>query len=108
MARRRDDDQDDDLPKKKGKGRPARDEDDDDEVPKPSKNDAYTGLLGISLVALLAATVLFYLDADELASAPAAPTLTVPGLGEPPKAAAGGTTQTTPAPMGNAATGMGN
>jgi len=88
MARRRDDEDDDDLPKKKRK--PARSEaddedDDDDYVPpkKKSKEDAFTGLAAISLVALIIAAVMLYLDTSELGTAaPPTPSVTVPGLGE--------------------------
>jgi hypothetical protein len=40
-----------------------------DAGPKP-RNDAYTGLLGISLLALVGGCVLMYLDHDELGKAP--------------------------------------
>ena len=87
MARRRDDDDedDDDLPKRK----PARSEADDDEDDfddgpprKKSKEDAFTGLLVISLVALIVAAVMLYLDTSELGTAaPPQPSVNVPGLG---------------------------
>jgi hypothetical protein len=92
MARRRDDDDedDDDLPKKKRK--PARsaveDEDDDDfdDEPAPrqkSKENAFTGLLVVSLVALIIAAVMIYFDTSELGTAaPPQPGVNVPGLGE--------------------------
>lgn len=96
MARRRDDDDedDDDLPKTKRK--PARsavedddeeDDDDFDDSPPPprkkSKEDAFTGLLVISLVALIVAFVMIYLDTSELGTAaPQQPGVNLPGLGE--------------------------
>lgn len=97
MARRRavDDEDDEDRPKKR---RAREDDDDEDEArpKKPSMNNAYTGLLGITFVALAAAAVIFYLDADELASQPVqAPSVTAPALGAA-VAPAG-----TAAPMGN-------
>ena len=90
MARkRRDDDEDDDLPKRKNA--PVVDdddeEDDDDEMGAIKKksgagNDAYTGLLAIALLAMIAACVFFYLDHSELSSQPlTAPNVTVPALG---------------------------
>lgn len=98
MARRRDDDEDDDdLPKKKRT--PARsevedDEDDDfDDGPPPkkkSKEDAFTGLAAISLVALIIAAVMLYLDTSELGTAaPPQPSVNVPGLGAGPAANTG-------------------
>ena len=91
MARRRDDEDedDDDLPKKKRK--PVRseaddeDDGDDDYAPprKKSKEDAFTGLAAISLVALIIAAVMLYLDTSELGTAaPPTPNVTIPGLGE--------------------------
>ena len=90
MARkRRDDDDDDDLPKRKN-ARVVEDDDEDDDnddemgsIPKKSGsgNDAYTGLLAIALLAMIAACVLFYLDHSELSSQPlTAPNVTVPAL----------------------------
>ena len=91
MARRRrdDDEDDDDLPKKKASRRDDDYEDDDlDEdldpaAPPPARSNAYTGILSIAFVALVAAAVIFYLDASELSSAPIPqPNVSVPGLGE--------------------------
>lgn len=90
---------DDEKPKKK-KSRAAEIEDEDDaeveddgddfvELRKPSRNDAYTGMLLISLVCLLAATVLLMLDANDMTAAPLAnPTVTVPALAAPAAAPA--------------------
>ncbi len=90
MARkRRDDDEDDDLPKRKNA--PVVDDDDeedddDDEMGAIKKksgagNDAYTGLLAIALLAMVAACVFFYLDHSELSKQPlTAPNVTVPAL----------------------------
>jgi hypothetical protein len=84
--RRRDDDEDDDLPKKKAVRRDEEEDEDLDEdleSDEPSRNNAYTGILTISLVALIAACVIFYLDASELSSSPIPqPGISVPGLGE--------------------------
>ncbi len=90
MARKRrdDDEDDDDLPKRKNT--PVVDDDDDDDdddemgaIKKKSGagNDAYTGLLAIALLAMIAACVFFYLDHSELSSQPlTAPNVTVPAL----------------------------
>lgn len=48
----------------------------DDDEPKP-KNDAYTGLLALSLIALLASCVVLYLDYAQYGST-AAPKLNIP------------------------------
>ena len=89
MARRRDDDDDDDdLPKKRKPARSAADDDDDDDddyapPKKKSKEDAFTGLAAIALVALIIAAVMLYLDTSELGTAaPPQPSINVPGLGE--------------------------
>lgn len=50
-----------------------------DAGPKP-RNDAYTGLLAISFLALVGATVLMALDADELGKPPGKLTIDVPGV----------------------------
>jgi hypothetical protein len=109
MARRRpaDDEDDDDLPKKKKKKKaaPVEVEDDDldavDELdedsapaaPRPREN-AYTGLLVITFLSLVAACALLYLDFSELSAAPVQqPNVTLPGLGAMPQQAA-------PAPRG--------
>jgi hypothetical protein len=56
---------------------------------KPSRNDAYTGMLLIGLVCLIAATVLLVLDSSDMTAAPLAnPTVTVPALATPPAAPA--------------------
>ena len=83
-------------PKKKVRAVEIDDEDDDFddgddfvELRKPSRNDAYTGMLLISLVCLLAATVLLMLDANDMTAAPLAnPSVTVPALATPPAAPA--------------------
>jgi len=50
-----------------------------DSGPKP-RNDAYTGLLAISFLALLGGTVLMALDADELGKPPSKLAIDVPGV----------------------------
>lgn len=50
-----------------------------DAGPKP-RNDAYTGLLAISFLALVGGTVLMALDADELGKPPAKLAIDVPGV----------------------------
>ncbi len=45
----------------------------------PPKNDAYTGLLAISFLALVGGTVLMFLDQDELGKPPAKLSIDVPG-----------------------------
>jgi hypothetical protein len=88
MARRRDDDdEDDDLPRKKAARRDYDEDEDRDEdlepAATPAPNNAYTGILAISFVALVAAAVLFAMDASELGSTPIPqPSISVPGLGE--------------------------
>ena len=47
--------------------------------PKP-RNDAYTGLLAISFLALVGATVFMVLDADAVGKPPAALKIDVPGV----------------------------
>ena len=84
---------DDEKPKKKARAAEVEDEDEDDdgddgddfvELRKPSRNDAYTGMLLISLVCLLAATVLLWLDASDMTAAQLAnPTVNVPALAAP-------------------------
>lgn len=92
MARKRKVDDDDDIPKKKKKRAPIVDDDDDDDdsppaPKKPSTNDAYTGLAMLTFFGLVAACVIFYLDAEALGeTAPAVPNLTVPALGGQPAA----------------------
>lgn len=49
-----------------------------EQVNKP-RNDAYTGLLAVSFLALVGATVLMALDAQELGTAPGAFKVDVPG-----------------------------
>ena len=93
---------DDDEPKKKKKKAVPRDEeyddldeveeDLDDEVaaddPDRPRNDAYTGMLVITLAALIAACVFFYLDHAALTEQTVqAPTVTVPALGTVPQPA---------------------
>jgi hypothetical protein len=67
------------------KGKKRDDDEDRDEEPK-TRSDAYVGLLGISLVALIVGCVFMYLDHDELAKQNVpAPTVSVSenGLGAP-------------------------
>jgi len=62
------------------------------------RNDAYTGLLAISFLALVAATLLMVLDANELGTPPAKLNIDVPGA-TPGKAGEGLTRpQAAPAP----------
>ncbi len=49
-----------------------------EQTPKP-RNDAYTGLLAVSFLALVGASVLMMLDAQELGTAPAPLPINVPG-----------------------------
>jgi hypothetical protein len=53
-------------------------------VVKP-RNDAYTGLLAISFLALIGASVMMYLDADSLGKAPSPLKIDVPGATAGPK-----------------------
>ena len=92
MARKRKVDDDDDVPKKKRKAPIVDDDDDDDDSPqppkKPSTNDAYTGLAILTFLGLVAACVIFYLDAEALGTTPpAAPNVTIPALGGQPAGA---------------------
>lgn len=77
-----DDDYDDDYTEATRK-RSSRDDDDDpSEKPKPkARNNAFTGMLAISLLALFAAATLFYLDFDALSGTIPQPSVTVPELG---------------------------
>ena len=85
-------------PKKKARAVELDDEDDDFDdgdgddfvAPrKPSRNDAYTGMLLIGLVCLIGATVLLLLDSNDMTAAPLAnPSVTVPALATPPAAPA--------------------
>jgi hypothetical protein len=50
------------------------------EVREKPRNDAYTGLLAISFLALVAATVLIVLDADQIGKPPGALKIDVPGV----------------------------
>ncbi len=91
MARKRKRDEDDeDLPKKKKrKAAPIVDDDDDDDddspPKKPSTNDAYTGLAILTFFGLVAACVIFYLDAEALGETPPpVPNVSIPALGAPP------------------------
>ena len=95
MARRRPPVEDDDeLPRKKKKPKKSRsrdlddaldeiDDDFDDVEKTPSANNAYTGMLAITLVAFIAAALLLYLDASKVEAAGniAAPTISVQALG---------------------------
>ena len=94
MARKRKKGDDDDIPKKKKrKAAPiVDDDDDDDDSPPPPKksstNDAYTGLAMLTFLGLVAACVIFYLDAEALGETPPpAPNVTIPALGGQPAAA---------------------
>jgi hypothetical protein len=92
---------DDDEPKKKKKKAVPRDEDYDDldeaeedldepadDDPDRPRNNAYTGMLVITLVALLAACVFFFLDHAALTEQTVqAPSVTVPALGAVPQPA---------------------
>jgi hypothetical protein len=49
------------------------------EVAVTPRNDAYTGLLAISFLALVGASVLMYMDADSLGKPPGKLNITVPG-----------------------------
>lgn len=90
----------DEKPKKKSRAAELDDDDfedgadgddfDDAPAPRPaSRNDAYTGMLLISLVCLVAASVLLMLDSDDMTASPLAnPTATVPALVTPAAAPA--------------------
>ena len=92
MARKRpardlDDDDDDDLPAPRGRGR-VDDDDEDDTPPRPSRNNAFTGLALLTTVALIGAAVFFYLDAQAATAQPLpAPAANVPALAPTPPAA---------------------
>ena len=85
----------DEKPKKKARVVEVEDDDfedddrDDDFAPAPaprkaSRNDAYTGMLLISLVCLVAATVLLLLDSNDMTASPLAnPDAKVPALATP-------------------------
>jgi len=91
--KRKDDDDEDDKPKKKKKPVKAavveaEDDDLDDDAAiiakakKQSGENAYGGLLAITLIGFLAAAVLLYLDSSELSKKPLSPpSVSVPGLG---------------------------
>jgi hypothetical protein len=101
MARKKKRRDDDEPKKKKKKAAPREDEYDeldeveedlDEEVveddPTRPRNDAYTGMLAITLVALIAACVFFYLDHAALTEQSVqAPGVTVPALGATPQPA---------------------
>ena len=88
----------DEKPKKKARAAELDDDDFEDEAddyddapaPRPaSRNDAYTGMLLISLVCLIAASVLLFLDSEDMTASPLAnPTATVPALVTPAAAPA--------------------
>ncbi len=88
----------DEKPKKKARAVEVEDEDDEGDdrggddfaAPRPpSRNDAYTGMLLISLLCLVAATVLLMLDAGDMTASPLAnPSVAVPPLVRPPAAPA--------------------
>lgn len=52
----------------------------DTEVRQKPRNDAYTGLLTLSFLALVAATVLIVLDAEQLGKPPGKLNIDVPGV----------------------------
>jgi hypothetical protein len=100
MAKKKKKGDDDEAPKKKKKKAADVDDDDDDRddneddspaIPKkPSKNDAYTGLLILSLLAFIVSSVFFYLDHTELSVTQVPqPSLTMPSLGQTALMAAG-------------------
>ena len=90
----------DEKPKKKARAAELDDDDFedegrddfDDEAPAPrkaSRNDAYTGMLLISLVCLVAATVFLLLDSNDMTASPLAnPDAKVPALVTPAAAPA--------------------
>lgn len=88
MARRRPrDDDDDDYEDDDRDDRGYEDDDEDDAPRKPkARNNAWTGLLALSLFALIAASVLFYLDAEAYAGTIPQPesAVKVPALGVAP------------------------
>ena len=100
--KRRPADEDDDAPKAKAKKKPSRapvvvddDDADNDEAAilraKKTGENAYTGLLVITFLALVGAAVLLYLDFSELGEKPIPqPSLILPGLGSTTPAAPGG------------------
>jgi len=67
---------------------------DQDTSTPPATNDAYTGMLGISLIALIVGCILLYLDYSQYPDTkgpaiPKSPPIVTPGQGEAaPKAAA--------------------
>jgi hypothetical protein len=79
MARNRDyDDEDEDFDDRPKRGKKK----DKDEDPNRPRNDAYTGMLVITFLVLVAASVFMYLDHEELIAAPvSAPKFEVPALG---------------------------
>ena len=92
---------DDDEPKKKKKAAPREEEYDDldeaeedldeplvEDDPTRPRNDAYTGMLVLTLVALIGACVFFFLDHAALTEQSVqAPGVTVPALGATPQPA---------------------
>jgi hypothetical protein len=52
----------------------------DTEVRQKPRNDAYTGLLAISFLALVGATVFIYLDAEQIGKPPGKLQIDVPGV----------------------------
>lgn len=109
MAKKKKKPADDDLPKKK-KGKKKVDDDDDldevedvdladedDDDDRPSKksdgpkDDAYTGLLAIAMIAFIAVAVLWYMDHEHHASQTISnPRVNIPGLGAFSQSDAGG------------------
>ncbi|MCZ2343570.1 MAG: hypothetical protein LC104_17515 [Bacteroidales bacterium] len=77
------DDDDNDYQEAQTKKRPrANDDEENPESPRPKvRSNAFTGMLAISLVALLAAAALFYLDFDAISGTIPQPSVTVPELG---------------------------
>ncbi len=88
MARYRDDDDEIEDEDDRPRGRRGRDDDDDDsqenlerDLNRP-RNDAYTGMLVLTFIALVAGSVLMYLDHEELNAQPVnPPKFEIPALG---------------------------
>jgi hypothetical protein len=94
MAKKKKRIEDDEKPKKKSRAVVEDDEDDeDDDRPytpkKPSGNDAYSGMLVIGLICLIATSVILMLDSNDMTASPLSnPTVTIPALATAPQAAA--------------------
>jgi hypothetical protein len=100
MARKKRRPDDDDAPRRKKKPAPRDDYEDEDDLdeleddldePKKTGGGIYTGMLVVTLLALLTACVFFYLDHAELtAQTIQPPNVTVPALGTAPQPAGKG------------------